>query len=87
MARQPQRQAKPEPLCVAVMRGCPFGSPGWSETTANRMGMQAGLRDPGRRRKQPDPDEARCTAAERTAFRFFPPHFVLLRSVSRTGGG
>ena len=54
----PREEAGLKAWRVPVVRGRPFGSPGWSDETASRMGLQAGLRDPGRHRKQPDPDEA-----------------------------
>jgi hypothetical protein len=58
LVQQPQREAELEALRASVMRGGPFDSPGWIEEIANRMRFRASLRDPGRRRKQPDPDEA-----------------------------
>jgi hypothetical protein len=55
----PREEAGLKALRVSAMRGRPFGSSRWSEETAKRMGLQASLRDPGRRRKLPNADEAK----------------------------
>ena len=36
----------------SVVRGTPYGSPKWTESTARNLGLQSTLRKPGRPRKQ-----------------------------------
>jgi putative transposase len=48
---RPETEAAWEALRRSVVRGCPFGGGGWVERTAQRLGLAATLRGPGRRKK------------------------------------
>jgi putative transposase len=49
----PQTAAEREGLQRSVQRGCPFGSPGWQNALAARLGLAHTLRPRGRPRKAP----------------------------------
>jgi len=49
---RPETEAELEALRRSVVRGSPFGEPGWVEQTAKRLGLEATLRPQGRPRKQ-----------------------------------
>ena len=40
-----------EALRRSVVRGAPYGAPGWQSRTAKRLGLQSGLRQRGRPRQ------------------------------------
>jgi putative transposase len=49
----PQTEAELEAVRRAVVRNSPFGSPEWAAITAEKLGLQAALRQRGRPRKKP----------------------------------
>jgi putative transposase len=49
---QAQTQAEAEAVQRSVLRGTPFGSTGWTQRTARRLGSEATLRPRGRPKKK-----------------------------------
>jgi len=54
---EPQTEAELGAVRRAVVRGSPFGGPGWQQNTARRLGLLATLRAPGRPKKALDTPE------------------------------
>ena len=62
---RPQTEAELDAVRRSVRRSSPFGSSEWQRTTAQRLGLQAALRPPGRAR--------RPRGQQRLASRFLRP--------------
>lgn len=51
LVREPQNEAELAALRHSLVRGAPFGSPHWTQDTAERLGLESTLRSRGRPRK------------------------------------